>query len=68
MKETMVDTHVTYVLQRGDKFYVVERVPARVCKETGEQYFAPQTVEHLQKLIKRKKPDRMIKMPVFEYA
>lgn len=69
MKETMVDTKVTYTLEHGGKFFIVENVPARVCKETGEQYFAPETVEHIQAIIKRRrKPDRTIETPVYEYA
>lgn len=69
MKETMVDAKVTYTLEHGGKFYIVENVPARVCKETGEQYFAPETVEHIQAIIKRRKePDRVIETPVYEYA
>jgi YgiT-type zinc finger domain-containing protein len=69
MKETMVDAKVTYVLEQGGKFYLVEHVPARVCKETGEQYFAPETVERIQALIKGKKePDKVIETPVYEYT
>ncbi|MCK5919319.1 MAG: YgiT-type zinc finger protein, partial [Methylococcales bacterium] len=55
MNETTVETQVTYTLEHQGKFYIVENVPARVCQETGEQYFAPETVEHLQELIKGKK-------------
>ncbi len=69
MKETMVDAKVTYMLEYGGKFYIIEHVPARVCEETGEQYFAPETVEHIQALIKgRKKPDKIIETPVYEYT
>ena len=69
MKETMVDTKVTYTLEHDGRFYIVEHVPARVCRETGEQYFAPETVEHLQALIKsKKKPDRTIETPVYEFV
>jgi hypothetical protein len=40
-----------------------------VCKETGEQYFAPETVERIQALVKgKKKPDKVIETPVYEYA
>jgi YgiT-type zinc finger domain-containing protein len=64
MKETMIDTKVTYALEHGCKFFIVENVPARVCKETGEQFFAPETVEQIQGIIKtRKRPDRMIETP-----
>lgn len=61
MTETMVDVKVTYTLTFMGKIYIVEHVPARVCKETGEQYFAPDTVEHIQALIKSNKgPDKII--------
>jgi hypothetical protein len=44
-------------------------VPARICRETGEERFAPETVEYIHSLIKGgKKPDRVIETPVFEYA
>jgi len=69
MSETMVETEVTYTLQYGGKFIMIEGVPARVCRETGEQYFSPQTVEHIQAIIRSgKSPDRMIETPVYEYA
>ncbi len=69
MRETMIQTEVTYTLEHGGRFYLIEHVPARVCRETGEQYFAPETVEHIQALIKsRKTPAKTIETPVFEYA
>ena len=69
MKETIVETQVTYTLQVGGKFFIIERVPARVCRETGEQFFSPETVEHIQALIKGGKPPvRVIEAPVYEYA
>ncbi|PTL36050.1 hypothetical protein CLG94_06510 [Candidatus Methylomirabilis limnetica] len=69
MKETMIETQVTYTLEYGGKFYLVEHVPARVCRETGEQHFAPETVEHIQALIRSKKtPEKVIETPVYEYA
>jgi YgiT-type zinc finger domain-containing protein len=69
MKETMLDTKVTYTLEHAGTFYIIEHVPARVCKETGEELFAPETVEHIHKLIKGKeKPVRVIETPVYEYV
>jgi len=69
MKETMVDTKVTYTLEHDGKFFIVENVPARVSEETGEQYFAPETVERIQAIIKgRHRPDRVIETPVYDYA
>ncbi|MBN1395445.1 MAG: YgiT-type zinc finger protein [Pirellulales bacterium] len=69
MNETMVNTTVTYTLERDGKLIVVEHVPARVCVETGEQFFMPETVEHIQSLIQsQQKPARIIETPVYEYA
>jgi YgiT-type zinc finger domain-containing protein len=69
MRETMVETMVTYTIEYNGKLYVIEDVPARVCRETGEEFFAPETVEHIQALVKGNKPPvRMIQTPVFHYA
>ena len=69
MKETMIDTLVTYTIEHDGKLYVIENVPARVCRETGEEFFAPETVEHIQALVKGSKPPaRVIQTPVFEYT
>ena len=52
-----------------DKIIIIENVPARVNVETGEQYFSPEVVEQLQQTMwAKKKPQRVIKTPVFEFA
>lgn len=69
MQETMIETKVTYTLEHDGEFFLIQHVPARVCRETGEQYFAPETVEHIHAVIKTpKKPARIIETPVYEYA
>ena len=69
MKETMVEEEVTYTIEHDGQFYIIEHVPARVCKETGEQLFSPETVEHLHALIEgNQKPVKLIETPVYEYA
>lgn len=68
-QETMRDAHVTYTLEKEGKFYIIENVPARVCEQTGEQFFAPATVDSLQKIILTgKKPKKTIETPIFEFA
>ncbi len=47
----MIDKDVTYTLEWEGKFYIIEHVPARVCRETGEQFFSPETVEHLPRYV-----------------
>ncbi|MEG4914060.1 MULTISPECIES: YgiT-type zinc finger protein [unclassified Microcoleus] len=68
-KETMVEQKVTYTLEINGKFIIIENVPARVCVETGDHFFSPETVEELQKMIlEERKPIRVIETPVFEFA
>jgi len=68
-KEPIVERQVTYTLEIDGKLIVIEHVPARVNLETGEQYFSPDTVERLQSMIwKQKKPNRVIQVPVFDFA
>ena len=69
MNETMIETEVTYTIEYGGKLHVIQHVPARVCKETGEQFFSPETVEHVQAIVKGGgKPARVIETPVYEYV
>ena len=66
---TFVERQVTYTLEMDGRFYVVEHVPARVCVETGEQLFAPETVERLQQIVRGElQPKRTIETPVYEFA
>ncbi len=68
-REMLVERKVTYTVYLNGKFYIVENVPARVDMETGEQYFAPETVENLHRIILgQKKPVRTIQTPVFNFA
>lgn len=68
-EEKLVERRVSYTLEHEGKFYIVEKVPARVNDETGEQFFSPATVERLQKtILQQGKPNRVIQTPVYEYA
>jgi YgiT-type zinc finger domain-containing protein len=68
-EETFEEQKVTYVLEQQGKVLIIENVPARVCRETGERLFAPETVERLQHIVwEQKKPTRVIETPVFEFA
>ncbi len=65
----MKETKVTYTLETDGKFVFIENVPARVCEETGEQFFSPETVERLQKIVwNREKPKKTIETPIYEFA
>ena len=67
--EKLVEQRVTYTLFKEGRFYIVENVPARVNPETGEQFFSPQTVEGLQRILSGgRQPLRVIPTPVFDFA
>lgn len=67
--EKLIERRVTYTLEFEGKFYIVENVPARVNEETGEQFFAPETVERLQKTIMgNSKPSKLMETPVYDYS
>jgi YgiT-type zinc finger domain-containing protein len=68
-KETLEEQTVTYVLEQQGKVLIIENVPARVCRETGERLFAPETVERLQHIVwEQRTPIRIIEIPAFEFV
>jgi len=65
----LVEQAVTYRVELGDELIVVEHVPAKVCLQCGERLFSAETVERLQQTVwSQKKPSRMLKTPVFDFA
>ncbi|MDB9510026.1 YgiT-type zinc finger protein [Kamptonema animale CS-326] len=69
LKETIVEEKVNYTLAINGKFSVIENVPARVCVETGERFFSPDTVEIFQQMIwEERRPNRLIEIPVFDFT
>ena len=67
--ETFAERLVTYTQELEGRFIVIEHVPARVCRETGEQLFSPETVTRLQAIIRaRTKPAKVLETPVYEFT
>jgi YgiT-type zinc finger domain-containing protein len=64
----LADQKVTYSIELDGKFYIIENVPARVCIETGEKFFSPETLDHLQEIIwGQKEPIKIIETPVYAF-
>jgi YgiT-type zinc finger domain-containing protein len=62
----MEEKSITVDLRIGDKLFVVEEVPAKVCNHCGEKVFTPAVTRKLQNLVKRpRKAARSLKVPVF---
>ncbi len=65
----MIERKVAYTVEEDGKFFIIENVPARVCVETGEQFFSAETVEQLQQIIwEHRSPVRVIETPVYQFA
>ena len=59
---------VTRSYGKGETILIIENVPARVCRETGERLFTPETVERLQHIVwEQRTPTRIVETPVFEF-
>jgi|SoiMetStandDraft_2_1073263.scaffolds.fasta_scaffold1356711_1 hypothetical protein len=68
-EERFREERVTYTLQMGDRFFVIENVPARISERTGERLFSPETVERIQAIVwGQGTPVRVLETPVFQFA
>ena len=67
-KELLVEKNVNYVMEEDGELVIIEKVPARVNLETGEQLLSTKTIQRLREMIKdRKEPSRVIKTPIYEF-
>ncbi len=67
--ETMENRRVTYTTEVDGRIIVIEHVPARVCVETGEQFFSPETVERIHAIVRgERKPARTVQTPIYDFA
>ena len=65
--QDLVQTQVTYTLEVNGEFFLIENVPARVDLDSGEQFFAPNTVKRIQEIIlNRESPSRFTQTPVYK--
>lgn len=67
-KDLLVDKDVNYLMEEDGELVIIEKVPARVNPETGEQLLSSKTVQRLREMIKeRRSPSRVIETPVYEF-
>lgn len=61
------DKTIVHTVHNKGQVFVFEHVPAEVCSVCGDTLLAPDTVRHIEALLKRKKkPVKMV--PMYEYA
>lgn len=60
------NTTIIHTVCQDDEVSVIENVPAEVCTVCGDTLLKPDTIRHIESLLREKKqPERMI--PLFEY-
>lgn len=58
---------IIHTVQREGEVLVFDHVPAEVCSVCGDTLLAPDTILHMEDLLKEKvKPERMV--PLYEYV
>ncbi|MCP5049312.1 MAG: YgiT-type zinc finger protein [bacterium] len=63
------DKMIIHTVQHEGQVLVFEHVPAEVCTVCGDTLLVPETIRHIEFLLKEKvkaKPEKMV--PLFEYA
>lgn len=48
----------------GDKLTIIENVPAKVCNECGERYYAATVVRQMEQLSKEGRKEKELQVPV----
>ncbi|MBW4459215.1 MAG: YgiT-type zinc finger protein [Nodosilinea sp. WJT8-NPBG4] len=60
--------YTTEVFRLGDKFYLVENIPATVCENCGEEVFSREATENVRAMLHgESEPSRSIAVDVFAY-
>jgi YgiT-type zinc finger domain-containing protein len=59
---------VQYEYRWEGKLFVFEDVPARACRQCGEQYFDAKVVKAMERaVLNQLEPERILEVPVFSY-
>jgi YgiT-type zinc finger domain-containing protein len=61
------DRRIVHTIRHGNDLMVVENVPADVCDVCADVLLAPDTIRHLEKLVRdRVEPEKFA--PVYDYV
>jgi YgiT-type zinc finger domain-containing protein len=68
-QEEFSEQEVTYIAEVDGRLIVIEGVPARVSRSSGERLYSPETVERIQEIVwSGSPPKRTISAPVYEFS
>ena len=60
-------TTVTHTVRHHGEVVVIDHVPAEVCDICGDVLFSPETIRHIENILKAmREPDTTV--PMYEYA
>ena len=62
------EKHVTVDFRWGDSLTIIENVPAKVCNEYGECYYAATVVRQMEHLAKEGRKEKELSVPVMSWA
>jgi len=63
--------HITHIHRWGEQIIILEDVPADVCQQCGEVYFAPDVLKTLDRLTEGKlkeRPKKELRVPVYSFS
>jgi YgiT-type zinc finger domain-containing protein len=61
------DRLIVHTVRQGNDVLVIENVPAEVCSVCGDTLLKPDTIQHIEMLLKQRvKPRKMA--PMYQYA
>lgn len=65
----VIPRRIQHIHHWGDRVYIFEDVPAEVCEQCGEVYFAPNVLAEMDRIVASKsKPTATIQVPVYTFA
>jgi len=67
-KTETVSQLITYSQIYNGQVVAVKNVPADVCPRCGEQYFAAETADKIQKVIYSGNATKKLEIPLFDYS
>lgn len=60
---------IQHIHRWGNQVFVLENVPAEVCQQCGEIYFAPEILAEMDRIVSSQaKPKTIIQVPVYSLA
>jgi YgiT-type zinc finger domain-containing protein len=62
------EREVVHTVRHRGEIVVIQGVPAEVCSVCGDVLLAPETVRHLQRIVRERAEPEVDRAPVYQYA